>query len=168
MKRMYLAVGLTAALGIILSTGITYAQEKFAYVDLTKIFSEYSKTKDYDKVLGDKQASYEKERDKLVNDVKQFQDKMNLLNDKEKEAKKGDLENKIKNLQEFDRQKQGDLRKEQDEKMKELLKDINDAIKQFAEKEGYAMVFNDRVLVYQDKKLDVTDKIISIVNKGKK
>ena len=51
---------------------------------------------------------------------------MNLLSDKEKETKKAELETKIKGLQEFDRQKQTDLRKEQDEKMKEILKDIEE------------------------------------------
>ncbi|MCX5708031.1 MAG: OmpH family outer membrane protein [Candidatus Omnitrophica bacterium] len=155
-------------LGLGLSIGTAHAADKFAYVDLTKIFSEYTKTKDYDKVLGDKQNAYESERDKLVAEVKGFQDKLNLLSDKDKEAKKTELESKIKNLQEFDRQKQGDLRKEQDERMKELLKDINEAIKQYAEKEGYTMVFNDRVLVYQDKSLDITEKIVAIVNKGSK
>ena len=155
-------------LGLGLSIGTAHAADKFAYVDLTKIFSEYTKTKDYDKVLGDKQSAYESERGKMVAEVKGFQDKLNLLSDKDKEAKKTELENKIKNLQEFDRQKQGDLRKEQDERMKELLKDINEAIKQYAEKEGYTMVFNDRVLVYQDKSLDITDKIVAIVNKGSK
>lgn len=157
-------------LGLTLSIGVANAAEKFAYVDLTKIFSEYTKTKEFDKVLGDKQTAYEGERDKMVSEIKSFQDKMNLLSDKEKAGKKDDLETKVKNLQEFDRQKQGDLRKEQDERMKELLKDINDAIKQYAEKEGYIMVFNDRVLVYQDKSLDITAKVIEIVNKpsGKK
>jgi outer membrane protein len=151
-------------LGLTLLVGVANAAEKLAYVDLTKIFSEYTKTKEYDKSLGDKQTAYETERDKVVSDIKAFQDKLNLLSDKEKDAKKNDLENKIKNLQEFDRQKQGDLRKEQDDKMKELLKDINDAIKQYAEKEGYTLVFNDRVLVYQDKSMDITSKIIEIVN----
>jgi Skp family chaperone for outer membrane proteins len=155
-------------LGLGLSIGTAHAADKFAYVDLTKIFSEYTKTKDYDKVLGDKQSAYESERDKMVAEVKGFQDKLNLLSDKDKEAKKSELENKIKNLQEFDRQKQGDLCKEQDERMKELLKDINESIKQYAEKEVYTMVFNDRVLVYQDKSLDITDKIVAIVNKGSK
>lgn len=154
--------------GLMLLNGPLQAAEKFAYVDLSRIFSEYNKTKDYDKVLGDEQTAYEKEREKKVNDVKQLQDKMNLLSDKEKESKKQELETKFKSLQDFDRQKQTDLRKEQDEKMKEILKDIEGAVKQHAEKEGYSLVFNDRVLVYQTKSMDITDKVIEIVNKGYK
>ena len=153
-----------------LMVGSALAADKIGYVDLSKIFSEYKKTKDYDKVLGDKEQVYTTERDKKVNELKQLQDKMNLMNDKEKEAKKPELETKVKLLQEFDRQKQTDLRKEQDEKMKEILKDIETAVAQLASKEGYSYVLNDRVLVYQDKKLEVTDQVISILNKqsGKK
>lgn len=162
MKKLCLALALVFA-----SSLAAQAAEKFGYVDLSKVFSEYSKTKAYDKVLNEKQTAYEGEREKMVADVKQFQDKLNLLSEKEKENKKGDLEAKIKNLQEFDRQKQTDLRKEQDEKMKELLKDIDESIKQYAQQQGYTMVFNDKVLVYQDKSLDITDKIVEIVNKRK-
>ena len=92
---------------------------------------------------------------------------MNVLSDKEKEAKKSDYESKVKAFQDFDRQKQTDLRKEQDEKMKEILKDIEEAVKKYAEKEGYNFVFNDRVLVYQDKSYEITDKIVDILNAGK-
>ncbi|KPK98165.1 MAG: hypothetical protein AMJ95_05480 [Omnitrophica WOR_2 bacterium SM23_72] len=144
------------------------AAEKIAYVDLSRIFSEYNKTKDYDKVLTNKENVYSADREKKVNEIKQFQDKMNLLSDKEKEAKQGDLESKIKTLQDYDREKQTDLRKEQDEKMKEILKDIEETVRQYSEKEGYTLVFNDRVLVYQDKSMDITDKIIELLNKGYK
>jgi outer membrane protein len=144
------------------------AADKFAYIDLSRTFSEYGKTKDYDKTLTDKENVYSTEREKKVNEIKQFQDKINLLSDKEKDTKKSELESKIKTLQDYDRQKQTDLRKEQDEKMKEILKDIEEAVKQYAEKEGYTFVFNDRVLVYQNKSLDITDKIIEILNKGHK
>lgn len=157
-----------AAMMVLLLAGVAYAAEKFAYVDLSRIFSEYNKTKDYDKVLGDKENAYSTEREKKVNEVKSFQDKMNLLSDKEKAAKKTDLEEKVKSLQEFDRQKQTDLRKEQDEKMKEILKDIEEAVKKYSEKEGFALVFNNRVLVYEAKNLDITDKIVEILNKGYK
>ena len=98
--------------------------------------------------------------------TKQFQDKMNILNEKEKTAKKKEMEDKVKSFEEVDRQKRTDLAKEQDEKMREILKDIEEAVKKYAEKEGYTMVFNDRVLVYQIKSMDITGQVIDILNKG--
>jgi outer membrane protein len=167
MKRALVALCIAIfCLGLWVKSSL--AADKFAYIDLSRTFSEYGKTKDYDKTLTDKENVYSTEREKKVNEIKQFQDKINLLSDKEKDTKKSELESKIKTLQDYDRQKQTDLRKEQDEKMKEILKDIEEAVKQYAEKDGYTFVFNDRVLVYQNKSLDITDKIIEILNKGYK
>lgn len=154
--------------GLMILVNIGFAADKFGYVDLSRIFSEYQKTKDYDKTLQGKTDAYESERQKKADEVKQLQDKINLLSDKEKEGKKPDLEAKIKAFQEYDRQKQTDLRKEQDEKMKEILKDIDDSIKKYSQAQGYTLVFNDRVLVYQDKALDISDKITADLNKGYK
>lgn len=166
MKKTGLVLGLAFFVTAVL-TSAAFAADKLAYVNLSKIFSEYKKTQDYDKVLSDKEKTYTADRDKKVNDIKQLQDKMNLLSDKEKETKKTDIESKVKDLQEFDRQKQTDLRKEQDEKMQEILKDIEDVIKQYSLSQGYTLVFNDRVLVYQDNKLDITNKIIEILSSKK-
>jgi Skp family chaperone for outer membrane proteins len=139
--------------------------EKLGYVDLGKLFDEYNKTRDYDKILETKQAAYESERQSKVNEVKQLQEKIDLLSDKEKETKKKELEDKIKALQDFDRERQQDLRRERDEKMKEILKDIETAISEYAKSQNYSLVFNDRVLVYQDKSLDITDKVLEILQK---
>jgi len=166
-KILAVLVAVVFVLGV-LSKGVLAATEKFAYVDLSRIFSEYGKTKDYDKALSAKEDAYTSDREKKVNEVKQLQDKMNLLSDKEKEAKKSDFETKVKALQEYDRQKQTDLRKEQDEKMKEILKDIEEAVKKYSQQEGITFVLNDRVLVYQEKSYDVSEKIIDILNKNYK
>ncbi|MFA5357004.1 MAG: OmpH family outer membrane protein [Candidatus Omnitrophota bacterium] len=167
MKKAILILAVILGCAFFLTVN-SYAEEKFAYVDLSKIFSEYQKTKDFDKALTDKQGTYREEMDKKTNEVKQLQDKMNLLSDKERENKKGEFETKFKALQDFERQKLTDLRKEQDEKMQEVFKDIEAAVKQYAEKEKYTLVFNDRVFVYQTKNMDITDKIIDILNKGYK
>lgn len=164
MKKTAMVLGVGVFVSTIL-TGASFAADKFGTVDLARTFSEYKKTKDYDKALGDREQVYTAERDKKVNELKQLQDKLNLLSEKEKENKKADLDTKVKDFQEFDRQKQTDLRKEQDEKMKELLKDIEDVVKQYSEKEGFTMVFNDRILVYQNKTQDITDKVVEILNK---
>lgn len=167
MKRAVVVVcGVIFSLGLFL--GIAQAADKFGYIDLSRTFSEYSKTKVFDKTLSDKEKTYTDERDKKVADLKALQDKINLLNDKEREAKRGDLQVKVKALQDYDSQKQAALRKEQDEKMKEILKDIEEAVKKYAEKEGYTLVFNDRVLVYQTKSMEITSQIIEQLNKGGK
>lgn len=166
--RKVVGVFFAAMFVLICLAGQAAAEVKLVYVDLSRLFAEYNKTKDYDKVLTEKESAYGAEREKKVSDIKGFQDKVNLLSDKEKEAKRPDLESKVKTLQEYDRQKQADLRKEQDEKMKEILKDIEETVKKYSEKEGYTFVFNDRVLVYQDKKFDITDKIVGLLNNGYK
>ncbi len=157
-----------AIFGLVLFAASAQAADKLGYIDLSRTFTEYSKTKGYDKTLSDKEKAYTEERDKKVADLKAFQDKLNLLNDKEREAKKDDLQSKVKAFQDYDRQKQAELRREQDERMKEILKDIEVAVKKYSEKEGYTFVFNDRVLVYQNKTLDITSQIIDILNKGGK
>lgn len=154
--------------GVMLLVYPAYAADKLGYVDLGKIFSEYNKTKDYDKVLEGKETAYKTEITKKLDDYKQQQDKVELLSDKEKEAKTKELQAQFKTLQEFDQQRRADLRKEQDERMQEILKDIQEAIKKHSEKEGYTLVFNSRVLVYQTVSMDFSDKIIEMLNKAYK
>jgi len=166
MKKL-LVVLCGALLGSFVLTGLAQAADKFAYINLGRTFNEYSKTKEYDKALTEKENSYTVERDKKVKDLNSFRDKFSLLSDKEKDAKKGELENKAKAVKDFITQKETELRKEQEDRMKEILKDIESAVKICAEKEGYTMVFNDRVLVYQDKNMDITDKVIALLNKKK-
>ena len=152
---------------LVLFSGVAQAADKFGYIDLSRTFNEYNKTKTYDKILSDKEKVFTDERDKKIAELKAFQDKLSLLNDKEREAKKDELAAKVKAFQDFDRLKQTELRKEQEEKMKEILKDIEEAVKKYSEKEGYTLVFNDRVLVYQTKTMDITNQVMEILNKGK-
>lgn len=163
-----LAVVLCSAfLSVFILTGLAQAADKIAYIDLSRTFSEYNKTKDYDKKLTDKENSYITERDKKLGEFNTLKDKFALLSDKDKDAKKGELESKAKSLKDFVTQRETELRKDQEERMKEILKDIQDAVKGYSEKSGITFVLNDRVLVYQDKTKDITSDIISILNKKK-
>ena len=167
--KKFLVVLCSALLGSFILATVAQAADanKLAFVNLARCFSEYSKTKDFDKALTDKENVYTAERDKKLADLNSLKDKFSLLSDKEKDAKKSELESKAKSIKDFITQKEDGLRKEQEDKMKEILKDIEAAVKTYSEKEGYTMVFNDRVLVYQSKSLDITDKIVDILNKKK-
>lgn len=170
MKRYIVFCLAIAFLGSAVLMGAAQAAEKFGYVSIDRIGEAYTKAKDYMKKLEDKEAAYTSEIDKKRNEVKAFQDKVSLLSDKEKENKAKELEAKIRDLQDFVRQKQSDLRKEQLDKTIELSKEIKAAIDKYAQKEGFTFIFDSAALAYQPKGMDITDKVIDILNKdyGKK
>jgi outer membrane protein len=153
------------ALSLFLIAGFAYAEEKLAYVDLSQVFDEYDKTKEYDKILDKEQKAYEKNREKKLADVKRLQEKLSLLSEEERQARKSDLEKKITQLQEFDRSSTQDLRKHRDEKVQEIFKDINDIIDNYARKQGITFVFDKRALIYVNNGLDITEQILKILNK---
>ena len=67
-------------------------------------------------------------------------------------------------LLEFDRLKKTDLTKERNEKIREILLEIEKIVSDFAEKNGYSVILNDRVLIYGAPGYDVTEEILKVLN----
>jgi len=140
------------------------AAMKFAYVDLARLFDEYGKTKDYDKVLESENKKYQDERDKKINQIKELQGKLAMLKDAEKAKTEADME-KLKNeILEFDRTKRTDLVKSRDEKLREIALDIEKTVSEYAKQEGITFVFDKRTLVYTADTLNITETILKTVN----
>jgi len=152
-------------LGIFLFTGIGFAQgEKVGFVDLSRSFDEYSKTKDFDKELEAKGDVKQGQREKLVKEIRKMRDELELMNERAKEAKEVDIEAKIKSLQGFDQEAKTELTKERDDMVRDILKVMNAVIREYGEQNGFSIILNDRVLLYGDRALDITDDIIGILN----
>lgn len=152
-------------LALMLLGGSAFAAgEKLGYVDLSRVFDEYLKTKDFDKTLEAKGAQKQVERDKLVNEVKKLRDEAELLSAKAKDEKQAVIDEKIKALQDFDRNTRDALRKERDAMVRDILKEIEGVIQNYGKSQGYAFIFNDRVLVFKSEGSDVTVPIIKVLN----
>jgi len=166
-KRRAQQVGISTIaflIAVIFFSGQVYAETKIAYADLAMIFEGYKKTKDYDTELEGIQKAKQKEIDSRVEEIKKLQDKLSLLSDKEKDAKKSEIEAKTKLLQEFQANSEMDLRKSRDERLKEILKDIQSTVEQIAKAEGYDFVLNDKVLLYGAKTADISQKVLDTLN----
>ena len=140
------------------------ADQKIGYVDLARVFDEYQKTKDFDKTLEAKGNQKQAERDKMVGDVKKMRDEAELLSAKAKDDKQAAIDEKIKALQEFDRNTRDALRKERDAMVQDILKEIDVVIQEFGKSQSYSFIFNDRVLVYKGEGNDLTAQVIKALN----
>lgn len=141
---------------------------KIGYINLGKTFDAYEKTQRYEKSLGEKGDKKEKDRQKLVDEIKALKDEMLLLSDKAKEEKQTKIDEKIKSLQEFDQETRDELKQERDEMVRDILREIDKVIQEYGKKNGYTVILNDRMLVYGNEAIDITQDIIDILNKKSK
>ena len=156
---------------IFFQTSSVLAKEiKMGYVNLGKTFDEYGKTKQADAVLEKKSAEKEVERQKMVDEISKLKDEFELLNEKVKKEKQAVIDEKLKKLQEFVNATREELAKERDVLVTDIVKEIDKVIQDYGKQNGYTVILNDRVLVYGESALDITEDIIVILNKttGKK
>ena len=135
-------------------------------MDLSKVFDNYEKTKEYDATLEAEHSAYEKERNTKIEKLKEAANKLDLLKPEEKDKAQKDLEQMRNELAEYDQQKRTDLNKKRDEKIREILLEIEKVVSDFSEKESYAFILNDRVLIFGNKGFDITDQMIKLLNEG--
>jgi len=153
-------------IGMVFISSLAFAQaeQKIGYVNLSKAFDEYQKTKDFDKSLEKKGDIKQEQREQLVKDIRKMRNELDLLNKKVKAEKEKDIDEKIKSLQDFDLEAKQGLTKERDDMVRDILKEMNDVIQQYGKKNEFSIILNDRVMLYGDKILDLTDNIIKILN----
>ena len=86
------------------------------------------------------------------------------MSDKEKAKKQEEINAKTKELQEFQRTSETTLLKDRDERLKEILQDIQGIVEDFAKKEKYDLIFNERTLLYGDDSMDITPTVLKQLN----
>lgn len=166
-RKFVWAVAIIFALGIFLSTAkdVLAKEYKIGYVDLARVVDEYKKTKDSEKILDEKGKAKLDERKKLIDELRKLTDEQALLSEKAKADKQKVIDDKKRNLLEFDRKAQEDFMKERNDKFGEILKDVEKVISDYSKQEGYDFVLNGRMLLYGVEQLDLTNEVLKRLNK---
>ena len=168
MKRVAVLVAAFFTLGLFCVTGceLVHAKEyKIGYVDLAKVFEEYKKTKESEKTLEEKGKAKEAERKKMVDELRKLKDEQALLSDKAKAEKQAVIDQKIKNLQEFDAKTRDELLKDRNDLLGGILKNIEKVIADYSKENGYDLIMNSRMLLYGSDQYDLTAEILKRLNK---
>ena len=152
-----------------LCTSVAYAQKdmKIGFVDLSRLFDEHHKTAAYDVELETEHKQFEDARNVKIQKIQEDQGKLALLNEDKKAELEAEIEKLKADLLEFDREQKTTLTKERNEKIREILLEIEQQVSSYAEKEGYDVILNDRVLIYGNPAKDLTDEILTKLNASK-
>jgi outer membrane protein len=156
--------GLAVMFGALMATAGFSADLKVAYVDLAKVFDNYQKTKDFDAVLQKEGDSFQKERDAMVKKIQDAQSKLELMSEAQKNSMRTEIEKQKNDVIAFDREKRTELARRRDEKVKEILTEIQGIVSDIAKKEGYTYVLNDRVMIFGDPQFNITDEVMKTLN----
>ncbi|HDM08573.1 MAG TPA: OmpH family outer membrane protein, partial [Candidatus Omnitrophica bacterium] len=71
--------------GMIFVAGSVWSADKYACINLEKVFNEYQKTKDEEEKLTAEGKQKQAEIDARLKEIDKLKEEMDLLNDKEKE-----------------------------------------------------------------------------------
>jgi len=116
--------------------------------------------------LDDLSGTYEKELKDRNDKVKEAESKLAALKEEEKAKAMKDIEAMRAGLTEFVQSKRTDLMKQEEEKTREILLEMEKVISDYAKKQGYDIIFNDRVLLFSNPAMDITEPVIKIMNEN--
>ena len=174
---MKCSLGVASAVAILLSvimaSSVCAANAvKIGVIDTQKVMRDSKAAKEARQVfLMDVEAkrsvlkSKEQEVLALDQEIKKDGPKMKAATLKVKREK---LSDEMKELQRLRTDLNDDLKKKDAELTRKVLKEINDIVKDYRKKEKYTIIFDRRMVIDFDGKIEITDDIIKLYDANKK
>jgi Skp family chaperone for outer membrane proteins len=166
MKKLNVMVILAVAIFLMAGSMAQAEIQKVGTLNIRLVFDNYEKTKAYDKVLEDQYTVYESARNAKVEEVQEKQGKLSLLKDDEKSKAEEELKNLIETLQQYDREQQTDLTKKRDERIREIMLEVEQFVDGYAKGQNFDLILNSNVLIWQGEQVvDISEDVTEALNK---
>lgn len=152
----------------------SWAEElKVGILDLQRCLQQSEAGKKASKSLQEKSDRIKKDLTTKREDLKklgeEFTKKSNVLSLEAKREREKELIRKEEDFRELVRQKEEEMRKDEYNSMQPLLNDLFEVTSKLAKEEGYTLILEAKSgVVYFNKPIDITDKVIKLFNETKK
>jgi len=160
-------------LGMVLLFGGTAMAQKAAFIDSERIQAEYKEWAKAQEQFNTEFQAWEQEATVMETDLKQLMDEYDkqklILSADKKTEREAAISAKEQALASFTREISGPggkAERRMNELVKPLYEKITAAIERVAIEQNYDFVFNSAGLAYAKKELDITDKVIEVLEKG--
>lgn|SRR5262245_38582067 len=174
MKLKLVGMFLGAALAILGASESALAQDiKIGYIDSIKIFAENKETQDAERVYRQDVQQWEAQKQRMEQEIARMGEELNaqspMLSEEKKQERRLEMNRKMDEYKRFMEETFGDnglAAKRNKELTQPIVDKINKIIEQIAIEQKYTMVFDvaQANVVYADKKLDLTDLVLTRLN----
>ena len=137
---------------------------KIGYVNLGEVFDGYQRTKQSEQTLEQRSQKIQGELEGRVGELKKLRQGLELLNDQARETKAREIEEKSDEFQRAKTRTERELLRDRNEAAREILKEIQQTVTEYAKSRGFSIIVDQRSLIYGENALDVTDEVLKALN----
>jgi len=137
---------------------------KIGYINLARVFDGYQRTKESDSVLGQKGKQKQAELENRFNELKKLRQSLELLNEEARSSKAREVEEKSDEFQRLKTRSERELVRERNRFAREILDEIEQAVAEHAKTNGFAVILDQRSLLYGEEVYDVTEAVLRLLN----
>ena len=163
-------VCLAAATMLIASVALAEGALKIGYVDLQRALNESEsgrKAKEDFKVQVDKlQAQLKRQKDEIDSLKDQLEKKSVVMKEEERANLEDEYRRKLRDFERNYKDSQADLQKKDNELTGAIIKDLQEVIRDYGEREGYTLILEatSSAVLYGTKSADLTDDVMKLYN----
>jgi outer membrane protein len=155
---------------VVLASGVHAQEARIAFINSQRITSESGPAKAATAKLESEFSKRQKELTDLQGSLKTFSEKFErdapTMTESQRTAKQKEFVEQNRDFQRKKREFDEDLNGRRNEELQQVYEKATKAIKQLSETEKYDLVVQEAV--YFNPKIDITDKVIKILNAGAK
>ena len=160
----------SSLLCVVLASGVQAQEARIAFINSQRITSESGPAKAATAKLESEFSKRQKELTDLQSSLKTFSEKFErdapTMTESQRTAKQKEFVEQNRDFQRKKREFDEDLNGRRNEELQQVYEKATKAIKQLSETEKYDLVVQEAV--YFNPKIDITDKVIKILNAGAK
>jgi len=164
------AVWFVTATVLIASVALAEGAPKIGYVDLQRGLNESEagrKAKEDFKVQVDKlQAQLKRQKDDIDSLKDQLEKKSVVMKEEERANLEDEYRRKLRDFERNYKDSQADLQKKDNELTGAIIKDLQEVIRDYGEREGYTLILEatSSAVLYGNKSADLTDDVMKLYN----
>jgi outer membrane protein len=147
------------------------AQLKVGYVDLQKALNNSQAGKDAKAKIAQKAKEYEAkfvQKRKAIKDMgENLKKQMDLLSPEAKKEKEREYQQKVTDFQRATKDAQTNLKQQDADYTREIVRELVKIVEKIGKKDGFTLILEkgEGSIVYADKKIDLTEKLIKDYDK---